>query len=152
MLAAEGWGATSRSSWAGAVGVGEAGIERLVFRLHLHAVRVEQVLAHTAGDFIRRSQSIVPRSSADIYFHTFDAHNVHAWRLGQHYVTSRGYSHGVYTGAGAARGAYHSGAMMARGGGGGGMHGGGGGFHGGGGGFHGGGGGFHGGGGGGHGR
>jgi hypothetical protein len=82
------------------------------------------------------------------YFHTFDAHNVHAWGPGQHYVTSRGYSHGVYTGAGAARGAYHSGALMARGGGGGGMRGGEGGFHGGGGG-----GGFHGGGGGGgHGR
>jgi hypothetical protein len=83
------------------------------------------------------------------YYHTFNAHNVAAWGPGQHYVASKYYSHGVYTGAGAARGAFHSGALMARGGGYGGMRGGG--FHGGGGGggFHGGGGGF---GGGGHGR
>ncbi len=82
------------------------------------------------------------------YFHTFNAHNVNAWGPGQHYVTSRAYSHGVYTGAGAARGAFHSGPMMARGGFGGGFHGGRAtGFHGGGAaGFHGGGGGggFHG--------
>lgn len=59
---------------------------------------------------------------------------------------SRAYAHGVYTGAGAERGAFHSGPEMARGGvGGGGFHGEGG--------FHGGqSGGFHGGGGGGHGR
>src|SRR5579862_4945263 len=91
------------------------------------------------------------------YFHTFNAANVHAWGPGNHYATSKAYSHGVYTGAGAARGAFHSG-MVAHAGGFGGFHGGGfhgGGFHGGGG-FHsGGGGGFHGGGGfagGGHGR
>ncbi|MGB7130130.1 MAG: hypothetical protein WBD59_04945, partial [Candidatus Sulfotelmatobacter sp.] len=85
------------------------------------------------------------------YMHHFDAANVHAWGAGEHYVTSRDYSHGVYTGAGAERGAFHSGAMMARNGG---FHGGAEGFHGEGG-FHGGGGGFHGGGGfggGGHGR
>jgi hypothetical protein len=79
------------------------------------------------------------------FYHTFNAANVRAWGPGPHYATSRTYSHGVYTGAGAERGAFHSGAMMARGGFGGGMHAEGG--------FHGGeGGGFHGGGGGGHGR
>jgi hypothetical protein len=69
--------------------------------------------------------------------HTFNAANVRAWGAGQHYASSSHYAHGVYTGAGAERGAFHSGAMMAsRGGfGGGGVHGGeGGGFHGGGGG------------------
>ncbi len=73
------------------------------------------------------------------FYHTFNAANVHAWGGGPHYATSRAYSHGVYTGAGAERGAFHSGPMMASGGerggfGGGGFHGGGGGFHGGGGG------------------
>jgi hypothetical protein len=71
------------------------------------------------------------------FYHTFNAEDVHAWGAGPHYATSRSYSHGVYTGAGAARGAFHSGAMMAGGHGGfggGDMHGGGGGFHGGGGG------------------
>ncbi len=76
------------------------------------------------------------------YFHTFNAANVRAWGPGEHYATSRDYSHGVYTGRGASRGAFHSGPMMARGGG---FHGGGShaatGFHGGGG-FQGGGG-FH---------
>ena len=81
------------------------------------------------------------------FYHTFNAANVRAWGPGPHYATSSAYSHGVYTGAGAERGAFHSGAMMARGGFGGGMHAEGG-FHGGGGE----GGGFHGGGGGGHGR
>jgi hypothetical protein len=83
------------------------------------------------------------------FYHTFNAANVRAWGPGQHYATSSAYSRGVYRGAGAARGAFHAGPMMAQGtrGGGmraGGMHGGfgGGGFHGGG--FHGGG--FHGGG------
>jgi hypothetical protein len=74
------------------------------------------------------------------FYHTFNAANVHAWGAGPHYATSRAYSHGVYTGAGAERGAFHSGPAMASGG----AHGGfaGGGFHGGGGGgFHGGGGG-----------
>ncbi len=80
-------------------------------------------------------------------YHTFNAANVRAWGPGQHYATSTGYAHGVYTGAGASRGAFHSGPAMARSG-----FGGGGGFHGEGG-FHGGeSGGFHGGGGGGHGR
>ena len=83
--------------------------------------------------------------------HSFNASNVHAWGPGEHYATTKGYSHGLYSGAGAPRGAFHSGPTMARAGGfGGGAHGGGfggGGFHGGGGGFHGGGGG-----GGGHGR
>lgn len=73
------------------------------------------------------------------YFHTFNAHNVHSWGPGQHYVTSKSYSHGLYSGADAARGSLHSGTLMAgtgRGGfnGGGGFHGGGfggGGFHGG---------------------
>jgi hypothetical protein len=75
------------------------------------------------------------------YFHTFNAANVHAWGAGEHYVTSKDYSHGVYTGKGASRGAFHSGPVMARGRVGGLFHGGGGGFHGGGaGGFHGGGG------------
>jgi hypothetical protein len=70
------------------------------------------------------------------FYHTFNAANVRAWGPGEHYATSSHYAHGVYTGAGADRGAFHSGAMMAsRGGfGGGGFHGGeGGGFHGGGG-------------------
>jgi hypothetical protein len=76
------------------------------------------------------------------FYHTFNASNVHAWGPGQHYAASSAYSHGVYTGAGAARGAFHSGPMMAAGGregfGGGSFHGGSG-FHGGGGGgFHGG--------------
>jgi hypothetical protein len=71
------------------------------------------------------------------FYHTFNAVNVRAWGPGQHYATSSAYSHGVYTGAGAERGAFHSGPAMASGGtrGGGGFHGGdGGGFHGGGGG------------------
>jgi hypothetical protein len=80
------------------------------------------------------------------YTHHFDAGNVHAWGAGEHYVTSKDYSHGVYTGAGAERGAFHAGGtMIARNGSAGGFHGGGGGFHSGGG-FHGGGGGFGGGG------
>jgi hypothetical protein len=76
-------------------------------------------------------------------YHTFNAANVRAWGPGPHYATSAAYSHGVYTGAGAERGAFHSGPAMAAGGtrggfGGGGFHGGGeGGFHGGGGGGHG---------------
>src|SRR5580692_4668552 len=82
------------------------------------------------------------------FYHTFNAANVHAWGPGQHYAGSGAYSHGVYTGAGAERGAFHSGPAVASGGGhnggfGGGFHGGaaggGGGFHGGGGGGHGGG-------------
>jgi hypothetical protein len=74
------------------------------------------------------------------FYHTFNAANVHAWGPGQHYAGSSAYSHGVYTGAGAERGAFHSGPALASGGGhnggvGGGFHGGGGGgFHGGGGG------------------
>jgi hypothetical protein len=76
-------------------------------------------------------------------YHTFNAANVAAWGPGVHYATSKSYAHGVYTGAGADRGAFHSGPVMARGAG---FHGGEGGFHGGEGGFHGGGGGFHGGG------
>jgi hypothetical protein len=94
------------------------------------------------------------------FYHTFNSHDVRAWGPGQHYAMSSHYAHGVYTGAGATRGAFHSGPVMASRGGfggfhGGGFHGGAGAFHGGGGGFHGGGGGFHGGGGfggGGHGR
>jgi hypothetical protein len=82
------------------------------------------------------------------FYHTFNAANVHAWGPGQHYAGSSAYSHGVYTGAGAERGAFHSGPVVASGGGhnggfSGGVHGGaaggGGGFHGGGGGGHGGG-------------
>lgn len=85
------------------------------------------------------------------FYHSFNAANVRAWGPGPHYASSSAYSHGVYTGAGAARGAFHSGPIMARTGGGGfhaseGSHGGGsfhasagGGFHGGGGGFGGGG-------------
>jgi hypothetical protein len=93
------------------------------------------------------------------YYHTFNAHDVRAWGPGEHYATSKNYSHGVYTGAGATRGAFHSGPTIAGnhgfGRGSGGFHGGG--FHGSGGGLHGGnlGGGSHGGGGfggGGHGR
>jgi hypothetical protein len=73
------------------------------------------------------------------FYHRFNAANVRAWGPGQHYATSSAYSPGVYTGAGAERGAFHSGAVMASGGarggfGGGGFHGEGGGFHGGGGG------------------
>ncbi len=86
------------------------------------------------------------------YFHTFNAADVRAWGPGEHYATSKNYSHGVYTGRGASRGAFHSGPMMAQNGGFRGLfHGGGhaGGFHGGGmSGFHGGGGGGFGGGGG----
>jgi hypothetical protein len=72
------------------------------------------------------------------FYHTFNAANVRAWGPGQHYATSRAYAHGVYTGGGASRGAFHSGPAMASSG----MRGGyaGGGFHGEGG-FHGGGGG-----------
>jgi hypothetical protein len=88
------------------------------------------------------------------FYHSFNASNVRAWGPGQHYAATKGYSHGLYSGAGAERGAFHSGPTMARSGGfgggrGGAFHGGGGGSFGGGGGFHGGGGGF---GGGGHGR
>jgi len=73
------------------------------------------------------------------FYHTFNAADVRAWGPGQHYATSSAYAHGVYTGGGAARGAFHSGPAIASGG----MRGGfsGGGFHGGG--FHGGGGGGH---------
>jgi hypothetical protein len=72
------------------------------------------------------------------FYHTFNAANVRAWGPGAHYATSSAYSHGVYTGAGAERGAFHSGGTMARAGGfgGSGFHGGrmtSGGFHGGGG-------------------
>jgi hypothetical protein len=69
------------------------------------------------------------------FYHTFNAVNVRAWGPGPHYATSRGYAHGVYTGAGAERGAFHSGAAMSAHSGfaGGGFHGGGGGMHGGGG-------------------
>jgi hypothetical protein len=73
------------------------------------------------------------------FYHTFSAANVRAWGPGPHYATSSAYSHGVYTGAGAERGAFHSGPAMASGGMRGGFGGGGGGFHGGGGGGHGGG-------------
>lgn len=76
------------------------------------------------------------------FYHTFNATNVRAWGPGPHYATSLAYSHGVYTGVGAERGAFHSGPAMAAGG----MRSGFGGFHGGEGSFHGGGGGFHGGG------
>ncbi len=68
------------------------------------------------------------------FSHTFNATNVRAWGPGPHYASSRSYAHGVYTGAGAERGAFNSGALMARGGVSGGFHGGEGGFHGGGGG------------------
>jgi hypothetical protein len=71
------------------------------------------------------------------FYHTFNAANVRAWGPGRHYAISSAYARGVYTGAGAARGAFHSGPAMGgtRGGfSGGGFHGGGGGFHGGGGG------------------
>ena len=70
------------------------------------------------------------------FYHTFNAANVRAWGTGPHYATSSHFAHGVYTGAGADRGAFHSGAVIAsRGAVGGGFHGGeGGGFHGGGGG------------------
>ena len=64
-------------------------------------------------------------------YHTFNAANVHAWGPGPHYATSKGYARGVYSGAGAFRGGFNSGPVMAsrgRGGvGGGGFHGGGGG-------------------------
>jgi hypothetical protein len=56
------------------------------------------------------------------FYHSFDAANVRAWGPGPHYATSSAYAHGVYTGAGAERGAFHSGAVMARGGVGGGFH------------------------------
>ena len=46
-------------------------------------------------------------------YHHFDADNVRAWGPGQHYVTSKDYSRGLYTGAGAARGAFHAGSLMA---------------------------------------
>ncbi len=68
------------------------------------------------------------------YPHTFNAANVRAWGEGAHYASHNSYAHGVYTGPGAARGAFHAGAVGA------GARGGAGGFHGGGGGgFHGGG-------------
>ena len=74
------------------------------------------------------------------FYHTFNAANVRGWGPGPHYATSSGYAHGVYTGTGASRGAFHSGPAVAAGGmRGGGMHSGGG-VHEGGGGFHGGGG------------
>ena len=72
------------------------------------------------------------------FYHAFNGANVRAWGPGPHYATSRSYARGVYTGAGAERGAFHSGPATAAGGarggfgGGGGVHGGGG-FHGGGG-------------------
>jgi len=72
------------------------------------------------------------------FYHSFNAANVRAWGAGPHYATSSAYAHGVYTGAGAERGAFHSGPVMdARGGFSGGREGGfargeGGGFHGGG--------------------
>jgi hypothetical protein len=47
-------------------------------------------------------------------YHTFSAANVRAWGPGPHYATSSSYAHGVYTGPGADRGAFHSGAVMAR--------------------------------------
>ena len=79
------------------------------------------------------------------FYHTFNAANVRTWGPGAHYATSSAYSHGVYTGAGAERGAFHSGRTIAGAGGfgGSGFHGGGmtgDVFHGGGAGFHGGGG------------
>jgi len=69
------------------------------------------------------------------YPHAFNAANVHAWSAGQHYALHNSYAHGVYTGPGAARGAFHAGAVGAGArsggfGGGGGVHGGGGGTHG----------------------
>jgi hypothetical protein len=70
------------------------------------------------------------------FYHTFNAANVRAWGPGPHYATTSAYAHGVYTGAGATHGAFHSGPAMASGRGG--FHGGeASGFHGGGGGFHG---------------
>lgn len=78
------------------------------------------------------------------FYHTFNAADVRAWGPGPHYATSTAYAHGLYTGAGAARGAFHSGPVMsarANAGGARGFSGGhegdgeGGGFHGGGGGF-----------------
>ena len=47
------------------------------------------------------------------FYHTFNAANVRAWGPGRHYATSPAYSHGVYTGAGAEHGAFHSGPAMA---------------------------------------
>lgn len=47
------------------------------------------------------------------FYHTFNASNVRAWGPGPHYATSSAYSHGVYTGTGAERGAFHSGGAMA---------------------------------------
>lgn len=68
------------------------------------------------------------------FYHTFDAANVRAWGAGPHYATSSSYAHGVYTGGGAERGAFHSGPVTAAGREGGGFRSGeGGGFHGGGG-------------------
>ena len=71
------------------------------------------------------------------FYHSFNAANVRGWGPGPHYATSSAYARGVYTGAGAERGAFHSGPAMSGGargfsGGGSGFHGGGGGFHGGG--------------------
>lgn len=77
------------------------------------------------------------------FYHNFNAANIRAWGPGPHYATSKAYARGVYTGAGATRGAFHSGATTARGFSGGSRVGGGE-FHASGGGFHGGGGGFHG--------
>ncbi|MGA7219060.1 MAG: hypothetical protein WBX38_12125 [Candidatus Sulfotelmatobacter sp.] len=72
------------------------------------------------------------------FYHTFNAANVRAWGPGPHYATSSAYARGVYTGAGAERGAFHSGPAMASAGrsgfNGGGFHSSGAGFHGGGGG------------------
>jgi hypothetical protein len=76
------------------------------------------------------------------FYHSFNAANVRAWGPGQHYAASGSYAHGVYTGTGAERGAFHSGRSVTAGAsyasaahGGGGFHSsGGGGFHGGGGG------------------
>ncbi len=49
----------------------------------------------------------------DHFYHTFNAANVQAWGPGPHYATSRAYAHGLYTGPGAARGAFHAGAVTA---------------------------------------
>jgi hypothetical protein len=64
------------------------------------------------------------------YAHTFNAANVRAWGAGQHYALNNNYAHGVYTGPGAERGAFHAGAVGISGPGG--FRGGGAGFHGGG--------------------
>ena len=47
--------------------------------------------------------------------HTFSATNVHAWSPGQHYAMHSRYAHGVYTGPGAARGAFRAGPVGVRG-------------------------------------